>query len=86
MDTEPIEEIVERESDHTKTVRYAPVGDPKSWYTGEPYISFSLIPSGSSYIGLRVKWILPSQEASTVTPDYDGAGFLPSSVLEFVAF
>lgn len=29
---------------HTETVRYAPVGDPKNWQLGEPYVPQSILP------------------------------------------
>ncbi|SRR6266571_3118684 len=44
-------------SDHTKTVRYAPDGDPKKWEVGEPYIPYSLLPKeSSSPLLIEVKW------------------------------
>ena len=30
--------VVEHVEEHTETIRYAPVGDPKTWQIGEPYI------------------------------------------------
>ena len=69
-DAEPIEEILEMKAEHTKTIRFSPVGDPKSWHTGEPYIPFSLVPPESHYLRLRVKWDLDSQGEFTDVPTY----------------
>jgi hypothetical protein len=58
---EPIEVILKPIMDHTRTVRFAPLGEPKKWPTGEPYIPFSLIPPDSDFLRLHVEWDLESQ-------------------------
>lgn len=49
----PIAVIVKRVVDHTQTARFAPLGDPKEWQIGEPYIPYQLLPDPASQI-LRV--------------------------------
>ena len=53
----PIGAIVEKVSEHTETVRFAPRGDPKDWEIGEPYIPYSLLPSPSvKTLRIEVEW------------------------------
>jgi hypothetical protein len=53
----PIVAFVERTSDHTETVRFTPVGDPKNWEIGEPYIPYSLLPAGECQkLQIKVRW------------------------------
>lgn len=54
----PIVAAVERHEDHTQTVRYRPLGDPKSWEIGEPYVPKSQL--GNPYperLILLVGWV-----------------------------
>jgi len=53
--------ILESVSEHTLTRHYAPIGDKSKWPIGEPYIPFSLIPSNSNLLYLRVEWVLGSK-------------------------
>jgi hypothetical protein len=53
----PIIAVVEFERTHTQTVRYSPVGDPKGWEIGQPYVPISEL--GFPYpkrLILRVTW------------------------------
>ncbi len=53
----PIYATVERVSEHTETVRFKPLGDPKSWEIGEPYIPYSLLASPSvPTVRIEVMW------------------------------
>ena len=60
--TQPIEAIVERSEEKTKTVRYRPQGDPSDWEIGEPYVPFEVLESLSTQIPpilkLVVQWDL----------------------------
>ena len=35
--------VVELKEKHSNTIRYAPVGDPKEWQIGEPYIPVTVL-------------------------------------------
>ena len=60
--TQPIEAIVERFEEKTKTVRYRPQGDPSDWEVGEPYVPFEVLEALSTQIPpilrLVVQWDL----------------------------
>jgi hypothetical protein len=54
---DPIVVVVERVSEHTQTVRFAPEGDPKEWQVGEPYIPYGLLPTPTSNrLRLEIEW------------------------------
>jgi hypothetical protein len=49
--------FVERVRDHTKTVRFAPLGEPKDWQLGQPYIPYQLLPNENvKYLRVDVEW------------------------------
>ena len=53
----PIVAIVEKVAEHTRTVRFAPRGDPKDWELGEPYIPYDWLPSPTiEAIRIEVEW------------------------------
>jgi hypothetical protein len=53
----PIVVIVDRESDHSETVRFRPRGDQEDWQIGEPYIPYDLLPESSSQsLLIQVDW------------------------------
>ena len=56
--TQPIEAIVERLEEKTKTVRYRPQGDPSDWEIGEPYVPFEVLESLSTQIPLILKLVV----------------------------
>src|SRR6266566_5195011 len=53
----PIVEHVRFDRNHTRTARYTPLGDNKTWQLGQPYIPFVLLsdPPPRDLI-LRVRW------------------------------
>lgn len=54
---EPIVCVVEKVSGHTETVRYRPLGDPKTWELGEPYIPLALLPANlPERLHVEVRW------------------------------
>jgi hypothetical protein len=54
---EPIVCVVERVSEKSKTVRYRPLGDPKAWQLGEPYIPLTLLPADlPERLRVEVRW------------------------------
>ena len=55
---------------HTKTVRYAPLGEERDWQIGEPYIPKSLIPPDSHFLIIEVKWDLESKDKFVDVPTY----------------
>lgn len=45
-------------SDHTKTIRYDPVGEQETWEIGSPYIPLSLLPDKEAKtLYLLVNWL-----------------------------
>jgi hypothetical protein len=62
--------VVKRVSEHTETIRYAPIGDPTYWEIGEPYIPRSLIPSEPELIEIEVRWDLDSKGQFVGVPTY----------------
>jgi hypothetical protein len=58
---EPIVATVNAYSEHTKTIRYRPIGDPKKWEIGEPYVPFSLTTNGAKRLRLIVHWDIASR-------------------------
>ena len=49
--------VLNWESDHTKTVRFSPVGNSKEWEIGEPYIPYALLPQNSKRsLLIEIKW------------------------------
>ena len=43
---------------HTQTIRYTPVGNPKEWLIGEPYIPVSLLPDETpEMVYVKVEWL-----------------------------
>lgn len=54
---QPIIAIVRRYSTHTRTVRFDPVGDQKSWQIGSPYIPYELLEDkNTELLFLRITW------------------------------
>lgn len=53
---EPIIATVSRFDEKTQTVRFRPVGDPKSWEIGEPYVPRALIRNGEERLRVVVMW------------------------------
>jgi hypothetical protein len=54
--SEPIVAMVTKYSEHTKTIRYQPVGSPDSWEVGEPYVPTSLTHNESESLRVIVCW------------------------------
>jgi len=54
----PIKAVVELVREHTKTVRYRPIGDDqKKWEIGEPYIPKDLLPDPfPQTLYIEVRW------------------------------
>ena len=53
----PIIAILEKVREHTKTVRYRPVGDSDSWEIGEPYVPYTVMPTPPpERLRLEVRW------------------------------
>jgi len=52
----PIVATISRTREHTKTLRYDPLGDSELWEIGSPYIPFSLTFDQSLVITLVVFW------------------------------
>ena len=53
---------VSRVSRHTRTSRFSPLGDPKDSEIGDPYIPFSLLPSGDPQkVIIEISWDLSSK-------------------------
>jgi hypothetical protein len=58
--TLPITSIVDRVSDHTKTVRFRPRGEAADWEIGEPYIPYVLLPKRDALsVIVEVRWVNP---------------------------
>jgi hypothetical protein len=54
----PITSIVDRVSDHTKTVRFRPRGETADWEIGEPYIPYVLLPQREALsVIIEVRWV-----------------------------
>ena len=54
---EPIVCVVRKVAEHTETVRYCPLGDPRAWDLGEPYIPLALLPANPPrLLHLEVRW------------------------------
>ena len=62
--------LVEPVKEHTRTIRFAPLGDKKEWQTGELYIPFSLIPPNSHFLVIKVEWDLDSKGQFVDVPTY----------------
>jgi hypothetical protein len=58
---EPIVAIVRRFREHTKTLRYDPVGHPDTWEIGNPYIPYLLTFEESDFLRLIVLWDLATR-------------------------
>lgn len=43
--------------EHTRTVRYRPVGDPCAWQIGEPYVPAPLTFGGAAKLTMTVEWL-----------------------------
>ena len=57
-----IRAAVRRVSRHTRTIRFAALGDPKDIEIGDPYIPFSLLPSGDPQkVIIEISWDLSSK-------------------------
>ena len=66
----PIEVLVKRVEDHTRTVRYRQLSDEEDWQIGEPYIPDSLIPPNSHLLIINVEWDLGSKGQFIDVPTY----------------
>jgi len=66
----PIEVLVRRVKNHTRTVEYAPVGKIEDWQIGSPYIPDSLIPPNSNLLTIKVEWDLDSKGQFADVPTY----------------
>jgi hypothetical protein len=54
----PITAAVKIDRIHTQTVRYTPIGHPKSWEIGQPYVPMSVLPRDyPKRLIIRVTWI-----------------------------
>lgn len=53
----PIISLVRSFEEHTKTLRYQPLGDKSEWEIGEPYIPYELTHERAEYLKLTAKWI-----------------------------
>lgn len=65
-----IQAIVKPFENHTRTMRYRPIGDQNEWQIGEPYIPYSLIPPGSDLLFIEVEWDLNSKGKFVNVPTY----------------
>lgn len=61
LSQEPIVATARRYRNHTRTVRFRPLGDPATWEIGEPYIPYSLLEEGVVRVRLIVFWDLNSR-------------------------
>lgn len=53
----PIIATVEKDSEHTKTVKYRPIGPDDEWEIGEPYVPFALLPEPvPERLRVEVRW------------------------------
>lgn len=53
----PIVAIVEKVTEHTDTIRFAPRGDRRDWEIGEPYIPRKLLPDGNiGAVQIEIEW------------------------------
>jgi hypothetical protein len=73
--------LVKPVRDHTRTRRYAPLGDTSEWQIGEPYIPYSLIPADSHLLVIEVQWDLRSKGQFLGVPTFrdDRFGWGPLS-------
>ena len=55
---EPLTALLLKVKEHTQTVHYKPVGQPKMWEIGEPYIPFAFLDEQSppDRIRIEVSW------------------------------
>jgi len=65
-----IKALVQPVMEHTRTFRYAPLGEKRDWQIGEPYIPFSLIPPDSHILSVQVRWDLDSKGQFVDVPTY----------------
>ena len=54
----PITNLIRSCEEHTKTLRYQPLGDHNEWEIGEPYIPYDLTHDCTEYLMLTVNWNL----------------------------
>lgn len=48
---------IKRCRDHTKTVRFDPIGDPKNWEIGSPYIPDKILPKADiTELIIEIEW------------------------------
>lgn len=53
----PILSQIKWYSDHTKTVRYNPIGLPDTWEIGSPYIPVSILPQNHiEILVIQIQW------------------------------
>ncbi len=68
--SDPVEVVLEFVSDHTRTQRWAPIGDRELWLIGEPYIPLSLIPPHTDNLLIHVEWDMDSIGQFMDVPTY----------------
>ena len=52
----PIYAELEILEEHTKTMRYTPIGNDDDWGIGQPYIPFQLLPEKKDRIAIFIEW------------------------------
>lgn len=63
---QPIISRVNRYKEHTRTVRFNPIGDQKSWEIGSPYIPYELLDNEKAEtLVLRIIWDRETEWSST---------------------
>lgn len=58
---EPLIATVAKYSEHSRTIRYRPLGDDRLWEIGEPYVPLPLTFGGADRLRLLVLWDLASR-------------------------
>lgn len=53
----PIVSVIHSVKEHTKTLRYQPLGDQKDWEVGEPYIPYELTYDSAEYLKLTIRLV-----------------------------
>ena len=57
LNRKPITAMIRSLQEHTKTLRYQPLGHGDDWDIGEPYIPYELTHDSSEYLQLTVNWV-----------------------------
>lgn len=58
---EPLVATVAKVKEHSKTIRYRPLGNDKLWEIGQPYVPIPLTHGGAERLRLIVLWDLTSR-------------------------